>query len=146
MQSHQKNQVWDFWTGMWPFDLDISTGEFLLLSAVTDPPIQDDKQKNYNSWTLWFSHSNLKFWLSSQSTSWGSNVEPSSSEKCEHYVSPIEIRPFPKSGARNGARKRKSRLRAIWIDASVKAALKSEEEARCKRVIGNRLLTGSEGK
>jgi hypothetical protein len=95
-------------TGIWPFNSDIFTDENFLPSAVTDHPCEDNEQKIT---VLEVSDSNSG--VSNHASTSNLNEGSSTSEGNDHHVSPVDIRPLPKAGARKETRKRKSRVSAI---------------------------------
>ena len=128
-------------TGIRPFNSNIFTDENFLPSAVTDRPCEGNEQK-ITVLEVLASNSGV----SSHSSTSSLNAGPSTSEGNDHHVSPVDIRDFPKAGARKETRKRKSSLSAIITDTPVKAALESEVRARRKPVKRQMLFGGSQEK
>jgi hypothetical protein len=113
------------------------TGEEFSPSAVTDRPLQDNK--NLDNFGLPESHSSN----SKPSTS-GLKEDHASSESNLRHISPVEIRPFPKAEVLRENRKEKTRVSAVLIDTPIKTALEAEVEARAKPVKCNRLFSDSQ--
>jgi hypothetical protein len=118
-------------TGIWPFNTDIFTDEDFLPSAVTDRPLQDNK--NPENVGLSDSHTpNSNLDVSSQPSTPGLTTGHSSSESNLYHASPVEIRPLPEAAARREARRRKTRVTTVLTVTPVKIALEAEVEARTK--------------
>ena len=82
-------------TGIRPFNSNIFTDENFLPSAVTDRPCEGKEQK-ITVLEVLASNSGV----SNHSSTPSLNAGPSNSEGNDHHASPVDIRPFPKAGAR----------------------------------------------
>jgi hypothetical protein len=128
-------------TGIWPYNSNIFTDENFLPSAVIDCSCEGNEQK-ITVLEVLASNSGVRNHSSTSRLSAG----PSTSEGNDHHVSPVDIRPFPKTGARKETHKRKSSVSVILTDTTVKTALESEVRARHKPVKRQMLFGGRQEK